>query len=83
MSLPQDKLDEHFLTEEKDGEVLIYPKDEGQRKPLLCGKSRTGKSLGERDGCCGYPLEDLRALWYFTCRVYQNIYYQLASKPTF
>ncbi|GJX27036.1 arginine--tRNA ligase, chloroplastic/mitochondrial [Tanacetum coccineum] len=63
MSLPQCKLDEHFRTVESDGELLLYVKDEGILKPLIRGKSRTGKSLGESDGRFGYPLEDLGALW--------------------
>ena len=62
MSLPQGKLDEHFQVVEEDGEVLIYDKDEGNKKPIIRGRSRTGKS---RDEGVGYPLEDLGALWYF------------------
>ena len=68
MSLPQNKLDKHFWIVEEDGEVLISLKDEGNTKPpILRGKSLTGKSIGERNECFGYPLEDLAALWYFTC----------------
>ncbi|GKD79056.1 arginine--tRNA ligase, chloroplastic/mitochondrial, partial [Tanacetum coccineum] len=63
MSLPPGELDEHFRTVEKDEEMLIYVKDEGNTKPIIHGKSR-GKSLKERDGCFGYPLEDLGALWH-------------------
>ncbi|GJS17479.1 retrovirus-related pol polyprotein from transposon TNT 1-94 [Tanacetum coccineum] len=65
MSLPPDT-DEHFRTVEEDAEVLIYVKHEGNMKPLIRGKSRTRKSRTRksRDGCFGYPLEDLGALWH-------------------
>ncbi|GJU86060.1 retrovirus-related pol polyprotein from transposon TNT 1-94 [Tanacetum coccineum] len=65
MSLPPDT-DEHFRTVEEDAEVLIYVKHKGNMKPLIHGKSRTRKShtRKSRDGCFGYPLEDLGALWH-------------------
>nr|GEW49207.1 zinc finger BED domain-containing protein RICESLEEPER 2 [Tanacetum cinerariifolium]GEW50848.1 zinc finger BED domain-containing protein RICESLEEPER 2 [Tanacetum cinerariifolium] len=51
-----------FWTIESDGEVLLYVTDEGILEPLIRGKSRIGKSLGESNGCFGYPLEDLSTL---------------------
>nr|GEZ78752.1 hypothetical protein [Tanacetum cinerariifolium] len=43
MSLPSDELDKHFRTVEKDGEMLIYVKDEGNTKPIIRGKNNEMK----------------------------------------
>ncbi|GJQ92983.1 arginine--tRNA ligase, chloroplastic/mitochondrial [Tanacetum coccineum] len=81
MSLPPD-MDEHFRTVEEDGEVLIYVKDEGNMKPLIREKSRTRKSRTRksRDGCFGYPLEDLGALWHGL--VGEKAYWIVCVTPT-
>ena len=63
MLLPLDEFNNHFRSVEEEGKLLIYCKDAVE--PVIRGKSR-GKS---RDGCSGYPLEDLAALWYFACLI--------------
>ena len=67
MCLTREILDKYFRAEEKKGDMVIFSKDGGKRKSLICGKIR-GRSCGEsrekRDARCGYPLEDLGALWY-------------------
>ena len=75
MCLTRERLDKYFRVKETDEDVVIFSKGKGKHKSLIRGKRRgerrgegrgegRGKGRWERDGCCGYPLEDLGALWY-------------------